>query len=167
MASLSERQNEVVRTMLAEELNLISPRPFQVDVIREAVFPSQAGPPHILMVQKTGEGKSAVIMGALLMLRGLALIIVPLLSIGTGQASAATKLCRSVDSYHVDELSLEERQVLFKRLQNTTDTSGRPVLLFVSPQALDVKDFRVIISGLIERSVLTIVGVDEEARRLI
>ena len=61
------REEEIIVAMAVQELG-INLRPFQVDVIRSLVYPVGDTAPCIKMVRRTGDGKSAVAMGALLML---------------------------------------------------------------------------------------------------
>ena len=82
MVSLLERQNIIILSMLALELNIFSPRPFQVDIIVRLYSQNKGALRLIFSCPKAADDKSAVIMGALLMLRGVALSIVPLCPLG-------------------------------------------------------------------------------------
>ena len=50
----------------------------------------------IRAVARTGDGKSAIVLGALLMRGGVGFCMVPLLAIGTGQVADARKLCPGI-----------------------------------------------------------------------
>jgi len=56
----------------------------------------------IRAVARTGDGKSAIVLGALLMRGGVGFCMVPLLAIGTGQVADARKLCPGIMAFHVD-----------------------------------------------------------------
>ena len=76
-------QQQAILLMLAQELNIAPPsrppREFQVEVIGHAVFPEEVSSSlRICMVQRTGNGKSAVVLGTVLMLGGVGLCISPL-----------------------------------------------------------------------------------------
>lgn len=160
--NLVAQQDEVIVGMYLDEFNLDSPRGFQVDVVREAVFYSK----RVLVVQPTGSGKSNLPLATLAMRGGIGATSVPLLSIGTGQAAAARRLCKGIDAYHVDELSYSERAALVRRIEATADTSGRPMMLFISPLAVDgaTNLLRDAIHSAMERKVVTVLAVDEVHR---
>ena len=92
MVSLLERQNIIILSMLALELNIFSPRPFQVDIIVRLYSQNKGALRLIFSCPKTADDKSAVIMGALLMLRGVALSIVPLCPLGLARHPLRLKL---------------------------------------------------------------------------
>jgi len=154
---LAEREEAAVRDMLFSEFNIVA-RPFQVKIIREMRFHSRS----ILMVHKTGDGKSMVPLGSVRMKRGVGIIVVPLLTIGSGQEAAAGAACKNMEAIHWDGLSKHDKQLLLERLNATHDRS-RCIVLFVSPQSLDGKsnNLRSAIEGLFRRGVVSTVGIDE------
>ena len=81
-----------IREMLKDEFGHVQPRPFQVAAIATLVRRSGQTNPSLLLVQKTGHGKSLVPLGALMMLGGVAIVVVPFHAIGTGQASSSTSV---------------------------------------------------------------------------
>ena len=103
---LTALQRQAVQAMLKREMGIDQPRPFQVDAIGVARYHAvPATRTTMLMVRRTGDGKSAVPLGALRMRGGVGFSMVPLLTVGTGQAADANKMCPGIMSYHVDELS--------------------------------------------------------------
>jgi superfamily II DNA or RNA helicase len=81
-----------IREMLKDEFGHVQPRPFQISAIATLVRRSGQTNPSLLLVQKTGHGKSLVPLGALMMLGGVAIVVVPFHAIGTGQASSSTSV---------------------------------------------------------------------------
>lgn len=116
MADLLSRQRGVVESMMRESMNITTPRPFQLEAIAYAVYGSLSESTRLLLVAKCGSGKSACPLGVLRMKRGVGITIVPYLSIGTGQASAATEQCPAIESIHVDELSPFAMKELIQQL---------------------------------------------------
>ena len=116
MSDLSRIQEEAIGEMMAQEFgrNPTGKWAYQSEAIRHAVSSDPCK--RILMVQKTGLGKSSVVLGILRILGGVGINIVPLQSIGTGQAAAANEACRSMDSFHLDELASEERGKMSRQL---------------------------------------------------
>ena len=75
---------------------MYAPRDFQLRAVARAVFYSYS----VLVVQKTGDGKSVVPLATLMMRGGVAIIVVPLLTIGAGQAAAANAMSEDLDAFH-------------------------------------------------------------------
>ena len=90
----------------------------------------------------TGNGKSAVPAGALIMSGGIAITFVPLLSVGTGQASSAkVKYGKSFMSFHVDDFVGKDRTTLVDAVDAVKDRSSKkPIMLYLSLQSITEKD---------------------------
>jgi len=112
----AELEKTAIAQMLIEEFG-IRARPFQLQLIQEMVLRDA----HTLMVQKTGNGKSTVPLGSLLVKGGIGVTIVPLLAIGTGQAAAAVAACTSFEARCWDDLGEVQRRLLLERLEAVKD----------------------------------------------
>ena len=91
----------------------------------------------------TGNGKSAVPAGALIMSGGIAITFVPPLSVGTGQASSAkVKYGKSFMSFHVDDFVGKDRTTLVDAVDAVEDRSSKkPIMLYLSLQFITGKDY--------------------------
>lgn len=103
-------------------------------------------------------------MGVLIMKGGIGISVVPLLAIGTGQASNAARTCRNVDSYHIDELNRDEKVSLLAKIVTLDSRNGRPIMIFVSPQSLDDPAMKSTIKRLVSSGTLSTVCIDEMHR---
>jgi superfamily II DNA helicase RecQ len=90
----------------------IEARQFQVKVLCDMIFRSR----RILMVRRTGDGKSVEPLGSLRASGGVGICVVPLLTIGCGQAAAATAACTSMEAVHWDDQPRDEKRLLLERL---------------------------------------------------
>ena len=160
-SALKELQEASIKKMMKVDMNIETARPFQVEAIRAVHFHSK----NTLLVQMTGNGKSAVPAGALIMSGGIAITFVPLLSVGTGQASsAAAKYGKSLKSFHVDDWVGKDRTALVGAVDAVADRSSKkPIMLYLSLQSITGKDnplFSAIMRAA-ERGVLSGVNYDE------
>ena len=72
-----------------------SPRPFRVFAIYYMVFLcSQV----VYLIHKTGEGKSLVIITTAAMLRGVTIVMVPLIGLGSDQVNKAVNLGQHIEA---------------------------------------------------------------------
>ena len=87
---------------------------------------------------KTGYGKSLVALGIATMRRGVTIIQVLLLGLGTDQVAKATHIDRNIEAYHVDEFKGKDGRTLRNRLINASDEQFEKlsIILFMSPQSL-------------------------------
>ena len=109
-----EAQKQAVGGCLAEMFGLYEPRDFQLRAVARAVFYSYS----VLVVQKTGDGKSVVPLATLMMRGGVAIIVVPLLTIGAGQAAAANAMSEDLDAFHWDDMNSAARRDLLGKARN-------------------------------------------------
>ena len=76
--------DKIIRTMLSDNFGFSTPRQFQVDII----FHMAVRKCSILhLIQKTGEGKSLVLLGILSLLRGVVFVMDSLHGLGNNQAN--------------------------------------------------------------------------------
>ena len=118
-SSGTQLEEAAIHAMLHTEFG-IEARQFQVKVLCDMIFRSR----RILMVRRTGDGKSVVPLGSLRASGGVGICVVPLLTIGCGQAAAATAACTSMEAVHWDDQPRDEKRLLLERLEATCDRSG-------------------------------------------
>ena len=67
------------------------------------------------------------------MLRGVTVVMVPLIGLGSDQANKAKNLDNRVEAYHLDEFKENAFKVLRERLMMYETNHRRTIILFVSP----------------------------------
>jgi superfamily II DNA helicase RecQ len=120
---------------MAEVWGVLSPREFQVQAIAWLVFQPKT---CLFLLQKTGEGKSAVVLTSAMLLHGISLVVVPLLSLGCDQVAKAQRPLFKVESYHLDKNCGEDHLAVQWHLLSITDRRSQPIIIFASPQSLKV-----------------------------
>ena len=99
----------IIKDMLKAAFKIDKPRDWQMDIIYQLCYETSTS----LCVQKTGGGKSLLVLGTMALLRGVAIVIEPLKSIGTDQAASARASCpRGMHAYDVDSFTEEETKVV-------------------------------------------------------
>ena len=119
-------------------------RPIQLSAVSRII--NRAMPNKLLLVARTGIGKTHVTRIAGVILRGIVLIIIPLLSLSADQIRKfcdANQAFGSVDVYHLDELSqasYSKRQELLEMFSALKNKTLSTLFLFSSPQFLIKQD---------------------------
>lgn len=116
-------------------------RPIQIEALRMLIDPAVCAS-KLLFVARTGIGKTHVFRMIGTVLGGIAVNIIPLLSLSGTQMEkikSAAQQFGSVEAHHLDELpqgsDVLERDII-PRLNEITQASSSTVYLFVSPQYL-------------------------------
>ncbi|KAL7526440.1 hypothetical protein ACHAXR_003455 [Thalassiosira sp. AJA248-18] len=120
----------------------------------------------LYLIRKTGEGKSLVILTTATMLRGVTVVMVPLIGLGSDQVNKSFSLRDGVEAYHVDENRGEDFLLLVKRLYSIKKRDdGRTtnsIILYCSPQSLSPTSlFSQCLKTLAKRNIITSVFIDE------
>ena len=98
--SIPDEAKQIILSTIIAISSIRSPRPFQVFAIYCMVFLcSQV----IYIIRKTGEGKSLVIITTAALLRGVTIVMVPLIGLGSDQVNKAVNLGQRIEAYHVDK----------------------------------------------------------------
>ena len=144
-----------VTKMFEVELGII-PRPIQTLGIFLMAFM------HLttLLVSGTGTGKTAIMHGTALLLRGITLVIVPLTGLGSQQKDRANNTCNKIKSFHLDTIKDLDRQEKVRQYCQKNHTT-KSIILFVSPQTLDKRFWHRFIKECIHQGRITSVFVDE------
>ena len=90
---------------------------------------------RVLVVAKTGLGKSAIPLGVLALLCGVAFVLVPLIGLGADQMARAME-GRGVVAYHLDELSGKKKQEVIAKLSSLKPGDPTMFVVYASPQSL-------------------------------
>eukprot|EP00956_Cyclotella_meneghiniana_P023787 scaffold46927_cov56-Cyclotella_meneghiniana.AAC.1 len=137
----------------------IEARPYQVRAIFFLAFVKVG---MMYLVRKTGEGKSLVLIGTATILRGVTVCLVPLLGLGSSQASSSQSKPHRVESYHVDEYRDYDYKVLKERLDVYSSAERSSIILYISPQNLHPKSkWYNLLSSIAGKGHLSSICVDE------
>ena len=155
-----------MRDELRDVWGLATANSWQVDAIW--LLSRAAHASRLLLVRKTGDGKSAVVFGAASLLRGVSLVVVPLLGLGVdlcARVNGPAARARHVVAFHLDELARPAQRKLARCLRQIAaagDAAGATLLLICSPQALGPeKRWRPLVESLAAGGVLRLLAVDE------
>jgi len=133
-------QNEVsiIEEAMKRHWGIDEPHSFQVRAIHEGSFKDGS---VIHVWAKTGSGKSAIPLTISTLRRGITVVLVPLLGLGSDQVTKSHGVGGNIESYHVDEHQGEDAALLHKRLSSydKKESEHVSIILFVSPQALGAK----------------------------
>eukprot|EP00978_Attheya_sp_CCMP212_P008570 scaffold20148_cov59-Attheya_sp.AAC.2 len=98
---------------------------------------------RLLLVRRTGDGKSLVIYGLATLLRGVTIVMVPILALGSDQVSTVWSMANplaGVYAEHLDSIR-EQRDVVsmakFLNKLRHEDKMTQSIVLWVSPDSLD------------------------------
>ena len=120
------------------------------------------------IIPKTGSGKSAIPLTIATLCRGVSIILVPLLGLGSDQVTKAILADKNIHAFHVDEhqdVGRRKDETLLKDLlRNATPQkmANTSTLLFLSRQALgETSPWPDIISGLADRGYISLLCIDK------
>jgi superfamily II DNA helicase RecQ len=158
LSIVSENRTSVINSMLKEVWGVDSPHSWQTEAVHELAFGDEV---CLLLVRKTGDGKTNVLLGAATLLGGVSLCVVPLLGLGVDQeARVESSTGELVRSFHLDELRGEAKCKVVELLSDFPKRAR--VVLFASPQSLEPgKGWRSVVSSLIDQRALKLVAIDE------
>ena len=112
-----------------------------------------------------GEGKSLAFLVTAVMLRGVTVVMVPLIGLGSDQVNTAMKLEHGGEVYHIDENKSSDFIALMDRLLSITKRDNRTVnsvVLYCSPQLLEPGGMFVrCLKKLARGDIITSVWIDE------
>ena len=140
-------------------------RPKQREAVDTILF-NEESEGKLLVVDRTGGGKSLILQLTAVAVAGVTLVVVPLLSLTANQmarVSRASSRRMSISAIHLDETSWEdvEGKVIPKMESLSADTSAS-LFLLCSPQYIATKKpFRDALLACNERGLLCLVAIDE------
>ena len=158
MAQKASRET-IIRKMIKIAYNIDEPHDWQVEIIYQLCYQRSTS----LCIQATGGGKSLLVLGAMALLRLVAIVIEPLKGIGTDQASSARASCpKGMHAFDVDGLPEEDSARVIEVLEQLTADSNSAVILYMSPQSLsEGRPWSGVISRLFSKSLVNLVAFDE------
>jgi len=102
-----------------------------------------------------------IVHGSLTFLRGVAIVVVPLLTVGTDQTRSARRHKNGSRAYHVDGLEHEGKSQLIALLDSLESRVNAGIILYVSPAALDGTTWAPVVKSLFRRGIVSLAVVDE------
>ena len=135
---------DYVRRASSRVWGMPDPRPHQVAATHKIIFDRRCHG-KVLLVVRTGAGKTHVARLIATMVGGIALVLVLLLSLTADILEGlrrSSDLHGSVEAHHVDDLSVSAvRETLVPRINEIGRDSGSVMFLLCSPQELAKMDF--------------------------
>ena len=125
----------IIESVCKEDWGVDKPREFQVQAIFRGAMCHGS---YMSITAKTGYGKSLVHLAIASMRRGVSIVMVPLLGLGTDQVAKAIHQDKNILAWHVDEFKGNDAKLLRKSLYRASadDMAASSTILFVSPHAL-------------------------------
>jgi superfamily II DNA helicase RecQ len=155
----TSRQQAVIKDVMEKVWGILAPRDFQVEAVASLLFQRNT---CLFLIRKTSEGKSAVVLTSATLLRGITLVVVPLLGLGCDQVSKAQRPAFKVEAYHLDENRGEDQLAIQRRLLSITYRRAQSIILFASPQSLrEGSSWAPLLQKLAERKLFTLLVCDE------
>ena len=158
---LPAKERSIVEDAMKTDLGLDEPREFQVRAGHEGSF-KDGSVMHVWA--KTGSGKSAIPLTISTLRRGISLVMVPLLGLGSDLREKSHGAGTNIESYHVDEHHGEDATMLKRRLSSYDEEEAEDVsiILFISPQALGSKShWFEFFKGLAKENLISLLCIDE------
>ena len=161
-----------IRHVAKELLGVPDMREEQVDATARCLDKSICGS-KVLMVLRTGSGKSLVMQTAGIMMGGICLMIVPLLSLSADQVSKMRSIPQTegmVDAMNLDEFpnqitGTEVFDGLIKRIQDMREDTTSTIFLIASPQFMTRESSKGLMDAILkahkDRRLLRTVVIDE------
>jgi hypothetical protein len=129
----TDHQRWVITHIMEKVWGILASRDSQVEVVARLVFEPKT---CIYLIRKTGEGKSMVVLTSATLLRGITLVVVPLLGLGCDQVAKAQHHRYKVKAYHLDKNRGNIQMAIQTCLQSITQQCSQSIILFTSPQSL-------------------------------
>jgi superfamily II DNA helicase RecQ len=109
-----------------------------------------------------GDCKSVVILASVTILRGITLVLVPLLGLGCDQVAKAFCLEQRVEAYHLDEHQGPDYITLRDCLLKIKKKRSQSIILFTSPQALKKHSlWHPVFKALFSRQLFSLMVIDK------
>jgi superfamily II DNA helicase RecQ len=96
-----------IRAMLTEAWNIQEPKEWQLQAIFAMTYGLDRAFLCLLLVWRTGDGKSLVIYGLATLLRGVTIVMVPILVLGSDQVSSVWSMANPLAAVYAEHLDYE------------------------------------------------------------
>ena len=132
LPSPPQRQVEKITKVLVA-LGCENPRPYQIESIFQLTYRKLD---MMYLIRKCGDGKSLVMHAMATILRGITIVMVPLIGLGSDQISKTKRPEVEVEAYHIDEFRDDDVSKLTERLETYVPDNKTSIIIYISPQNL-------------------------------
>ena len=115
----------------------------------------------VLLVSGTGTGKTGCLHGTAIFLRGITICIVPRTGLGSQQRDRANDSSPKIMSFHLDTIKDKRRRTEVIAFLLSDKWDGKSIILFVSPQTLNIPVWNDLVQKCIHQRRITSVFIDE------
>ena len=160
LSDIPARQQQLLRAAILQTFGIPNPRPFQMEAINHCTFEDDT---YISINRGTADGKSLVPQTLSITRRGVAIIMVPLVGLGTDQVEKAQLAEHGIESYHIDEHKRNDEKKLMRRLMSATHDELKycRIMAFVGPGTLLHPNWGRIWETLARRGFISYFCIDE------
>jgi hypothetical protein len=149
------RARKNIAKMKDTELGITTAHPFQLDAVLALAYKHSS----LLLIRAPGDGKSAVVHAAMRLLRGVAIVVDPTLSVGANQAISATTA--GLFAVHWDGLRASSQRHLLRMLLALKEWRDTTLVIYISPEALDGKELGGAVTALSQKGIISLAVVDK------
>ena len=110
---IPERNLQIIKQAIAEVFRINIPREFQIKAINHLLMNNDT---YLILIRRTADGKSLVSLTVATICRGIAIIRVPLIGIGSDQVEKAIVVDHNVEACHADKHKQLDGLLLWDRL---------------------------------------------------
>lgn len=154
-------QRSAIEQCCLDDFGVTSVREFQLQCINAGAFYDNS---FMSINAKTGYGKSLVALAIASMRRGVSIIQVPLLGLGTDQVAKAIRVDVNIEAWHIDEFRGPNGRALRRRLMAYTQDQrdNLSIILYMSPRSLlPGSDWMPVLRHLATQDFISLLCVDE------
>lgn len=127
-------QHEVDKiTKVLVALGCNAPRPYQINCVFQLTFRKLD---MMRLIRKCSDGKSLALHAMATILRGVTIVMVPLIGLGSNQISKTKRPELGVEAYHSDEFRDDSASKLTERLESHNPDNDTSIIICISPQNL-------------------------------
>jgi len=151
----------IIRHAMEFNFGISSPHDEQLQAINRGAFYDGT---VMNIIAKTAFGKSVIPSTICSLRRGIAVILVPLLGLGSDQVNKTMIIEKNIESYHIDEHRLEDATLLRERLRSLTakERENISIQLYLSPLALaEGSEWMPILRNLAQKDFICLLCIDE------
>ena len=126
---------KIIEGAIGDVFKIDTPRPFQTEAVNYSAFYDDS---FLYMIRKTADGKSLVPLTVAAIRRGVNVVLVPLIGLGSDQVEKASIPGQNYEAYHFDEHKYNDAKALRSRILGMDKAEAENVTIvgFLSPQAL-------------------------------
>ena len=128
-------ERALIEQCCRDDFGVASVREFQLQAIYAGAFYADS---FLSINAKTGYGKSLIPLAIASMRRGISIVMMPLLGLGTDQVAKAIHVDINIEAWHIDEFRGPDGRALRRRLFAYTadQRDNLSIILYMSPQLL-------------------------------